>query len=283
MYQGSTSDTRLKRKYKIYQEFYRDIDDASLRQNDVLIDSVKESEKWLIEIFDEEKSISEWASDDRCVVPRQTLYHRIIKSQMNPEDALTIPIGDVESVNHKSDVPSNRASLSWANVKEIRNMKLLDEVTNQDIADNLQISINIVNDVISGRTWKDDNYTSKTSSQGKTKFYDYHGEQLTLTQISNLCGVPKPTLDRRLNAGLSMDDATAQGRKEPKAYDLPEISRSGLTKEKVFEIRQDYKDGIKGKSSYEKHGLTKSRYMDIVLNRTWKEEIAWWKEQVVVQ
>lgn len=276
MYQGSTSETRLKRKYHIYQEFYRNIDDSSLRQNTILNPSDKESEKWIIEAFEEEKSISDWAEDYRCIVSRQTLYNRIIKSQMNPEDALTIPSSEVDSVNHRADVPSNRATLSWNNVKEIRNMKLSQQLTNQEIADELEISIHIVNDIISGRTWKDDSCVKKQSTQGITKFYEYNGVQMTLTQISALCGVPKPTLNRRLKDGMTMEDAAKTGRKESKAYNLPEVSRTGLTLDKVREIRQDYFNGIKCSDLMEKHNLTKSRYTDIVLNRTWKEDNIWW-------
>jgi hypothetical protein len=279
MYQDSTPDTRLKRKYHIYKEFYRNIDDASLRQNDVQISTEKSVEKWLVEIFDEEKSISDWASDSRCIVSRPTLYHRICKLQMNPEDALTIPAGDVESINHAYDIPSNRATLSWDNVKEIRQLKTFDDITNKELAESLNISINIINDVVSGRTWKDNSYAPQTSTQGKTKYYEYQGQKLTLTQISALCGIPKPTLDRRLNKdSMSITEATKTVRKESKAYNLPEVSRTGLTLDKVREIRQDYFNGIKGNSSMEKHNLTKSRYTDIVLNRTWKEDNAWWRD-----
>jgi len=282
MYQGSTSETRLKRKHHIYQEFFRDIDDATLKQNNILNPNDKESEKWLFEAFNEEKSLSMWVEDLRCVVSRQTLYHRIVKCQMNPEDALTIPSGEIKSLNHADNVPSNRATLSWANVKEIRNMKLTEDVTNQEIANELQVSLNVVNDVVSGRSWMDESYVPKASIQGQTKYYDFNGEKLTLTQISKSCGVSKPTLDRRLKEGLSMVEATKAERKESKAYNLPEISRTGLTVDKVRAIRQDYLDGIKGKVAYEKHDLTKSRYMDIILNRTWKEESVWWKDPLMV-
>ena len=282
MYQDSTPETRLKRKYKIYTEFFKQFDGIELKQNDIVNSSQKESEKWIVEAFDEEKSLSDWSDDIRCVVSRQSLYHRIIKLQMNPEDALTIPSGDMESTNHAAEVPSNRATLSWANVKEIRQLKETSELTNKDIADELQVSIHIVNDIISGRSWKDDSYATKTSSKGKTQHYEYNGEQMTLTQIAAISGVPKPTIDRRLKEGMTMEEATKSGRKESKEYNLPETSRTGLTKDKVKEIRQDYKDNIKGKSAYEKHNLTKSRYMDIILNRTWKEENVWWKESVMV-
>ena len=278
MYEDSTVDTRLSRKYKIYKDFYHNIDDMELRQNNVVNPNNKESEKWIVSAFDEEKSLTEWSLDPRCEVSRQALYHRIIKCQMNPEDALTIPSGEVDSVNHGADVPSNRSTLSWANVKEIRQLKATEELTNQEIADELEISIHIVNSVVSGRTWKDDSCIKKQSTQGVTKFYKYNGVQMTLTQISLLCGVPKPTLNRRINKhGMSIAEATKTGRKESKTYNLSEVSRTGLTSEKVKEIRQDYLDGIIGKSSMTKHELNKSRYVDIISNRTWKEENIWWR------
>lgn len=278
MYEGSTPETRLKRKYDIYTEFFKRFEEIELSQNDIQNASQKESEKWIVSAFNEEKSLSEWSLDPRCEVSRQTLYHRIIKCQMNPEDALTIPSGEVDSVNHGADVPSNRSTLSWANVKEIRLLKATEELTNQEIADELEISIHIINDVVSGRTWKDDTYTKPQSAQGVTKFYEYNGTQMTLTQIAALTGVPKPTLDRRVNKdGMNITEATKIGRKESKTYDLPEVSRSGLTAEKVKEIRQDYLCGILGKLAMDKHGLTKSRYVDIIGNRTWKEELIWWK------
>jgi predicted DNA-binding transcriptional regulator AlpA len=278
MYEDSAPEMRLLRKYRIYKDFYRNIDDATLRQNDLTVPHWKDVEKWLVEIFDEEKSISDWASDERCQVSRQTLYHRIIKCQMNPKDAMLIPAGDVESVNHRADVPSNRATLSWANVKEIRQLKKVANLSNAQIAKDLDVSIHIVADVLMGRTWQDDTYVPVKSSQGRVQHYQYNGEQMTLTQISALCGVSKPTLDRRLKDGMSMSEATKNGRKESKEYNLPEVSRTGLTAGKVKEIRQDYLDGVKGIAAYEKHDLKKSHYMDIILNRTWKEDNIWWKD-----
>jgi hypothetical protein len=278
MYQDSTSETRLSRKHKIFTEFFVRLEGLELRQNNIQNPSPKITEKWIIEAFDEEKSIGEWAEDERCVVNRQTLYHRIMKCQMNPEDALTIEAGDVDSVNHAPDIPSNRATLSWANVKEIRQLKATEELTNQEIADEFGISVHIVNGIIQGRTWKDDSYVRPDTNVYATKFYEYNGNQVTLTELSKLTGVPKPTLDRRINKdGMTMVEATQTGRKASKAYDLPEISRTGLTAEKVKEIRQDYLDGIIGKSAMEKHDLIKSRYVDIIGNRTWKEDIVWWK------
>lgn len=283
MYEGSTPETRLKRKHNIYTEFFKRFEGVELSQNDIQNASQKESEKWIVSAFDEEKSLTEWSLDPRCEVSRQTLYHRIIKCQMNPEDALTIPSGEVDSVNHGTDAPSNRSTLSWANVKEIRQLKATEELTNQEIADELEVSIHVINDVVSGRTWKDDSYVKTQSTQGITKFYEYEGAQMTLTQISSSTGIPKPTLDRRINKdGLSIKDATKSGRKESKKYNLPEVSRTGLTAEKVKEIRQDYLVGIVGKSAIDKHGLTKSRYIDIIGNRTWKEELVWWKSKSFV-
>lgn len=235
-----------------------------------------------IEAFGETRSLRSWSERAECEVPYPTLYHRIIKLHMRPEDALTIPAGDVERVNHPADAPSNNAQISWANVRELRAVKSLGELTNRQISEEYGVSIAIVNDVVSGRSWKDDSYTPPESTQGVTQYYDYKGKSMTLTAIAKIAGVPKPTIDRRLRSGMNIDEATQSGRMDSKPYNLPEVSRTGLTAEKVHEIRQDYLDGVRGQASYEKHGLTKSRYMDIVLNRTWKSSDIWWKDSVPI-
>lgn len=277
MYKDSTQETRLKRKHHIYTEFFKRFDGVELKQNDIQNPSKKVTEKWLITAFDEEKSISEWADDERCVVNRQTLYYRIINLEMNPEDALTIESGEVESVNHAADVPSNRATLSWANVKEIRQLKQSENLTNEAIAGKLGISVYIVNDIVRGRTWKDDAYEAPDTNAYAAKYYEYDGKSRTLTELATLTGVPKQTIDRRLRSGMTIEDAVNAERKKPEAYNRP-TSVTGLTAEKVFEIREDYRNGLRGKTVMEKYDLTKSRYMDIVLNRTWKSDAVWWKE-----
>jgi|SRR5690625_1789514 len=43
----------------------------------------------IIKAFGERKVLSEWARDKRCVVGYQTLYHRVKKMKLKPEDAIT--------------------------------------------------------------------------------------------------------------------------------------------------------------------------------------------------
>ena len=67
------------------------------------------------------------------------------------------------------------------------------------------------------------------------------------------------TGESRLNLGKSLSE------KDIKSHEL------------ARQIREDYKNGIIGKANYEDR-CKKSRYMDIILNRTNKEEKIWWKE-----
>jgi hypothetical protein len=67
------------------------------------------------------------------------------------------------------------------------------------------------------------------------------------------------------NSGKRLSLGKTQSEKEKQAYEL------------AFELRTDYKNGLKGKALYEKYGIKKSRYIDIIGNRTCKEEEIWWQ------
>jgi hypothetical protein len=42
-------------------------------------------------------------------------------------------------------------------------------------------------------------------------------------------------------------------------------------------VREDYKNGIIGKANYDKYNIKKSKYIDLIGNRTCKEDCVWWK------
>ena len=59
---------------------------------------------------------------------------------------------------------------------------------------------------------------------------------------------------------------TKQSEKDKKAHEL------------AYNLRVDYKNGLKGKALYEeKYGIKKSKYIDIIGNRTCKEDTVWWQ------
>ena len=149
------------------------------------------------------------------------------------------------------------------------------ESTSKEIANKLAISEHIVNDVKSNRTWIDESYKPNPSTN--TILITHNNQCKTIQEWSNELGIPKTTIDRRYRLGLSSDQildnsgkrlslGKTQSEKDLHAYEL------------AFNLRTDYKNGLKGKALYEeKYGIKKSRYIDIIGNRTCKEAEVWWQ------
>ncbi len=148
------------------------------------------------------------------------------------------------------------------------------ESTSKEIANKLEISEHIVNDVKSNRTWIDESYAPTPPSN--TILITHDNQIKTIQEWSDELGIPYSTIDRRHRMGLPSDQildnsgkrlslGKTQSEKEKHAYEL------------AFNLRTDYKNGLKGKALYEeKYGIKKSRYIDIIGNRTCKEGEIWW-------
>ena len=169
--------------------------------------------------------------------------------------------------------------------KPHNNQKINQEVANtirtlhqtlsaKDISLNLDVPLSTIYDVLSNRTWVDENYVYQKSNK-ETFYLTYNDITLSLSDWSKEVDIPKSTLDRRYRQGLSIEQIFSTD----KRLNLGKIkSEKDLESYKIAKIvRDDYKNGIVGKSNYEKHNIPKSRYIDLIGNRTCKEEIVWWK------
>ena len=168
----------------------------------------------------------------------------------------------------------NNSHINQEIANEIRSDKHK-ELTSKEIANKLEISEHIVNDVVRNRTWVDASYNPVNKSQN-TILITHNNQSKTIQEWSDELGIPYSTIDRRYRMGLPSDQildnsgkrlslGKTQSEKEKQAYEL------------AFELRTDYKNGLKGKALYEKYGIKKSRYIDIIGNRTCKEEEIWWQ------
>jgi DNA-binding CsgD family transcriptional regulator len=177
-----------------------------------------------------------------------------------------------DTICAEEQVPNN-SHINQEIANEIRSDKHR-ESTSKEIANKLEISEHIVNDVKSNRTWIDESYAPTPPSN--TILITHDNQIKTIQEWSDELGIPYSTIDRRHRMGLPSDQildnsgkrlslGKTQSEKEKQAYEL------------AFNLRTDYKNGLKGKALYEeKYGIKKSRYIDIIGNRTCKEGEIWW-------
>jgi hypothetical protein len=129
--------------------------------------------------------------------------------------------------------------------------------------------------VRSNRTWVDNSFNPKKKTKN-TILITYNNKTQTIKEWSEELGIPYSTIDRRLRSNLPIEQVlsveelpktkTKQSEKDKLAYEL------------ALNLRTDYKNGLKGKVLYEqKYGIKKSRYIDIIGNRTCKEDNVWWQ------
>jgi len=168
----------------------------------------------------------------------------------------------------------NNSHISQEIANEIRNEKFA-RFTTKEVALELGISEHIVNDVRNNRTWIDNSFKPKNKTK-KTILITFNDKTQTIKDWSEELGIAYSTIDRRLRSNLPIEQVlsvkelpktkTKQSEKDKKAHEL------------AYNLRVDYKNGLKGKALYEeKYGIKKSKYIDIIGNRTCKEDTVWWQ------
>lgn len=169
--------------------------------------------------------------------------------------------------------------------KPYNNQKIDQEVANnirslhqtisaKDISFQLDVPLSTIYDVLSNRTWFDENYEYKKINQDV--IYLTHKEKtLSLSEWSEELNIPKSTLDRRHRQGLPLDQIFSTDKRLNLGKQKSEKDLESFKIAKI--VREDYKNGLIGKNNYEKHNIPKSRYIDLIGNRTCKEENVWWK------
>ena len=173
----------------------------------------------------------------------------------------------------EEEKPNNNAHIDQDTANKIREIYSTG-VTVKEISNQLDISESIIHDVTSNRTWTDPTYTPGKKKQD-TISITYNNKTQSIKEWSNELGIPYSTIDRRYRENLPIDQVmstkelpktkSTQSEKDKKAYEL------------AHNLRTDYKNGSQGKSLYEKYNVPKSRAMDILANRTCKDENVWWK------
>jgi len=168
--------------------------------------------------------------------------------------------------------PHNNQKIDQEVANNIRSLH--QAISAKDISSQLHVPLSTIYDVLSNRTWFDENYEYKKINQDII-YLTYNERTLSLSEWSEELNIPKSTLDRRFRQGLSLDQIFSANKRLNLGKQKSEKDLESLKIAKI--VREDYKNGLIGKSNYEKHNIPKSRYIDLIGNRTCKEENVWWK------
>lgn len=168
--------------------------------------------------------------------------------------------------------PHNNQKIDQEVANNIRSLH--QNISAKDISSQLDVPLSTIYDVLSNRTWFDENYEYKKTNQDII-YLTYNERTLSLSEWSEKLNIPKSSLDRRFRQGLSLDQIFSTNKRLNLGKQKSEKDLESFKIAKI--VREDYKNGIVGKSNYEKHNIPKSRYIDLIGNRTCKEQIVWWK------
>ena len=168
--------------------------------------------------------------------------------------------------------PNNNQKIDQEVADNIRSLH--QTISAKDISLQVDVPLSTIYDVLSNRTWFDENYEYKKTNQDII-YLTYNERTLSLSEWSEELNIPKSTLDRRFRQGLSLDQIFSTNKRLNLGKQKSEKDLESFKIAKI--VRQDYKNGFIGKSNYEKHNIPKSRYIDLIGNRTCKEENVWWK------
>jgi hypothetical protein len=179
----------------------------------------------------------------------------------------------LEFINYvgNEDKPYNNQILNKELVETIRssNHKKI-----KDLAEEFSLNQSTIYDVLSNKTWHDESYKFHKKNSDLI-LIEYMNETKTLTEWSKYFNIPKSTIDRRLRKNLSLEEVFSQDKLKPIQINKDRFEDS---KNLANIVRNDYKNGLIGKSNYEKNCIKKSRYIDIIGNRIFKEKETWWKQ-----
>ena len=154
---------------------------------------------------------------------------------------------------------------------------MADKIPSKEIAVALDIPVSRVRDIARNKSFN--NGEEIKPAKIHQHLIDINGHLLTIAQIEECYGIPYNTIDRWNRDNLDIwkmiqERSTGKSRINlGKTKSQKDIDSDNLAKQ----VRQDYKNGIIGKVNYEKNLIKKSRYLDILGNRTNKEDIIWWK------
>jgi len=237
-----------------------------------LPDSTSGVLKYRYDIDGEFKTISEILKDKG--ISRSTFTHRVNNLGLSPEEASEKLPGELKGANHALGKLSNNQKYTQSEIKSARDIYVSEGKTVKEVAQITGISEVVLYDAFAGTTYKDPTYTPEKKKQD-TISITYNNKTQSIKEWSNELGIPYSTIDRRYRANLPIDQVMCQ-------EELPKTKTKQSEKDKnsyilARNLREDYKNGLQGKSLYEKYNVPKSRAMDILANRTCKDENVWWK------
>jgi len=237
-----------------------------------LPDSTSGVLKYRYDIDGEFKTISEILKDKG--ISRSTFTHRVNNLGLSPEEASEKLPGELKGANHAPGKLSNNQKYTQSEIKSARDIYVSEGKTVKEVAQITGISEVVLYDAFAGTTYKDPTYTPEKKKQD-TISITYNNKTQSIKEWSNELGIPYSTIDRRYRANLPIDQVMCQ-------EELPKTKTKQSEKDKnsyilARNLREDYKNGLQGKSLYEKYNVPKSRAMDILANRTCKDENVWWK------
>lgn len=276
LYSNSREDLRLTRKYNIFNDFYHEgkIIHASKKQYNYVPKTQAQHE---VSAFGITQSLTQWAHEDCCQCNRQQLYYRIYKLGLDPEYSIVtsrLPMAAGQNIENKK-VQGN-SKINWEIAEQIRTMREINPaLTSVALSEIFNTTKYIIDDVLCNRTWINPDYSPTKKNNGKI-YITHNNKTQTIREWSKELNIPYTTIDRRYRENLPIDQVLhstesrlklgkSQSDRDIKAYDIAE------------KVRMDYKSGIIGKANYEKYGIPKSRYIDLIGNRTCKNDIIWWK------
>jgi len=213
IYENSHEDNRLKRKYDLSQDYFNNLSEIKPQRINYNKSS-KDVETLRFEIDGIEMSLTDMQNDERCVLSRGALYHRIKNLNLNPKEAMTLSKDELpkaEAPNIINKKLANNSKIDWEIAKQIREMKLNNNSTAKEIANYFDLSTALVFDVLNNRSWYDPDYTP-SKFDNTAKVYEHNGVSGTLTDWAKISGVPKNTIDRRLREGKTFEQAIQPGR-----------------------------------------------------------------------
>ena len=237
-----------------------------------LPDSTSGVLKYRYDIDGEFKTISEILKDKG--ISRSTFTHRVNNLGLSPKEASEKLPGELKGANHAPGKLSNNQKYTQSEIKSARDIYVSEGKTVKEVAQITGISEVVLHNAFAGKTYKDPTYTPKKKKQD-TISITYNNKTQSIKEWSNELGIPYSTIDRRYRANLPIDQVMCQ-------EELPKTKTKQSEKDKnsyilARNLREDYKNGLQGKSLYEKYNVPKSRAMDILANRTCKDENVWWK------
>jgi len=227
--------------------------------------------KHIYEIDGDFKTISEILKDKG--ISRSAFTYRVNILGLEPVEASEKIPGEIKGVNHAQGKLSNHQKHTQSEIKNARDLYSSGNYTVKQISNITGISESVLYDALGGRTFQDPSYI--VDKKQDIIYISYNGYTKTIKEWSDELDIPYSTIDRRYRENLPIEKVLSKEKLPKNKSKKSDKDKKALEVAKC--VREDYKNGIVGKNNFIKWGIPKSRYIDLIGNRTCKEENVWWK------